>query len=84
MKPVNLGDHLRDEDEEAPEPPPPVPNHVNLCDNCMHSLVCGVVVEIKKIGAPFGVPIAVGFCPFHLPPFEDDTNAPNAVPDPEV
>lgn len=81
--PVNIGDHSRDADEEAAVPPTQVSTCVNLCDNCMHRLVCGVVVEIKKIGAPFGAPIAVGFCPFHLPAFEDD-DAKGPIPDSEM
>lgn len=82
MKPIRLGEFSQDEeDEQRSGPAPASPPFTPPCDNCMHRLVCGVLAEIKKCGAPFGEPIAVGFCPFHLPAFEEE-DAAKPVSDP--
>jgi hypothetical protein len=78
--PIRVGDFARDEDEEeARLPPPPKAPFAPPCDDCFHSLVCSVLHEIKKVGAPLGAPIVVGFCPFHMPLEEKDaeTQPPN-------
>lgn len=68
--PIRIGQFSEDDGDRRP--PSPKAPFAPPCDNCLHGLVCGVVREIKKIGAPFGEPIAVGFCPFHLPIEEEE------------
>ncbi len=82
MKPIAVGEFSRDEEDEAMVYPPQKAAFTPPCDNCFHSMVCSVLGEIRKIGAPLGAPIAVGFCPFHMPLEEKDEAT--QPPDPDV
>jgi hypothetical protein len=76
VKPVNVGDHSRDEPLEDVGAVPEQPLAPHVCDNCFHRFVCAVPLAIKSLGTPLGLPPPhVGFCPYHMPVFENEEEA---------